>query len=47
LLYNEVTASSLIKLSLFGDVIDQGSTNLGVNQAAYVLHSAIHEARPG
>ncbi|CAK5017149.1 unnamed protein product [Meloidogyne enterolobii] len=46
LLYNEVTASSLIKLSLSGDVIDQGSTNLGVNQAAYVLHSAIHEARP-
>ncbi|KAL7076904.1 hypothetical protein ACQ4LE_003855 [Meloidogyne hapla] len=47
LLYNEVTASSLIKLSLSGDVMDQGSTNLGVNQAAYVLHSAIHEARQG
>jgi adducin len=46
LLYHEVTASSLIKLTLAGDILDQGSTNLGVNQAAYVLHSAIHEARP-
>ena len=47
LLYHEVTAGSLIKLNLAGDVLDQGSTNLGVNQAAYVLHSAIHDARPG
>uniref|UniRef100_A0A914GXT1 Class II aldolase/adducin N-terminal domain-containing protein n=1 Tax=Globodera rostochiensis TaxID=31243 RepID=A0A914GXT1_GLORO len=46
LLYHEITASSLIKLNLKGKVLDQGSTHLGVNQAAYVLHSAIHEARP-
>jgi adducin len=45
LLYNEITASSLIKISLAGEVLDPGSTNLGINQAGYVLHSAIHEAR--
>ncbi|CAB3398859.1 unnamed protein product [Caenorhabditis bovis] len=43
--YNEVTASSLIKVNLEGNVIDQGSTNFAINQAGYVLHSAIHAAR--
>ncbi|XP_020895547.1 alpha-adducin [Exaiptasia diaphana] len=45
LLYSEVTASSLIKVDLKGNVIDNGSTNLGVNKAGFVLHSAIHGAR--
>lgn len=47
LLYNEITASSLIKISLEGDILDNGSTTLGLNQAGYVLHSAVHAARPG
>ncbi|XP_051821778.1 alpha-adducin isoform X9 [Antechinus flavipes] len=46
LLYSEVTASSLVKINLQGDVVDRGSTNLGVNQAGFVLHSAIYAARP-
>ncbi|XP_075400741.1 alpha-adducin isoform X4 [Tenrec ecaudatus] len=46
LLYSEVTASSLIKINLQGDVVDRGSTNLGVNQAGFTLHSAIYAARP-
>ncbi|KAI6201232.1 Adducin-related protein 1 [Aphelenchoides besseyi] len=46
LLYSEITASSLLKISLDGKILDSGSTNLGVNQAAYVLHSAIHAHRP-
>ncbi|CAB00100.1 Adducin-related protein 2 [Caenorhabditis elegans] len=45
-LYSEVSASSLIKVDLDGTVIDGGSTNFGVNQAGYVLHSAIHNGRP-
>ncbi|EGT60263.1 hypothetical protein CAEBREN_31563 [Caenorhabditis brenneri] len=45
-LYNEVSASSLIKVDLDGTVIDGGSTGFGVNQAGYVLHSAIHNGRP-
>nr|XP_015305528.2 alpha-adducin isoform X6 [Macaca fascicularis] len=46
LLYSEVTASSLVKINLQGDVVDRGSTNLGVNQAGFTLHSVIYAARP-
>ncbi|XP_003221437.1 alpha-adducin isoform X4 [Anolis carolinensis] len=46
LLYSEVTASSLVKINVQGEVIDRGSTNLGVNQAGFTLHSAIYAARP-
>ncbi|KAF1751608.1 hypothetical protein GCK72_018162 [Caenorhabditis remanei] len=45
-LYCEISASSLIKVDLDGTVIDGGSTHFGVNQAGYVLHSAVHNARP-
>ncbi|XP_078534682.1 alpha-adducin isoform X4 [Lissotriton helveticus] len=46
LLYSEATASSLVKINIQGDVVDRGSTNLGVNQAGFTLHSAIYAARP-
>ncbi|XP_063166654.1 alpha-adducin isoform X3 [Candoia aspera] len=46
LLYSEVTASSLVKVNFQGDVVDRGSTNLGVNPAGFTLHSAIYAARP-
>ncbi|XP_063313779.1 alpha-adducin isoform X5 [Pelobates fuscus] len=46
LLYSEVTASSLVKINLQGDMVDRGSTNLGVNKAGFTLHSAIYAARP-
>ncbi|XP_029401213.1 alpha-adducin isoform X2 [Mus pahari] len=46
LLYSEVTASSLVKVNLQGDIVDRGSTNLGVNQAGFTLHSAVYAARP-
>ncbi|XP_057370435.1 protein hu-li tai shao-like isoform X1 [Daphnia carinata] len=46
LLYSEVTASSLIKVDMQGNVVDPGTTNFGVNIAGFVLHSAIHAARP-
>lgn len=45
LLYHEITASSLVKVNLAGDVLDTGSTSFGISQAGYVLHSAIHAAR--
>jgi adducin len=44
--YSEVTASSLIKVDLQGNVVDPGTTNFGINMAGYTLHSAIHAARP-
>ena len=43
--YSEVTASNLVKVNLEGNIIDPGSTQLGINKAGYVIHSAIHEAR--
>lgn len=35
-----------VKINIQGDVVDRGSTNLGVNQAGFTLHSAIYAARP-
>lgn len=46
LLFSEITASSLMKCDLQGNVIDSGSTNLGLNKAGFILHSTIHEFRP-
>ncbi|BHF60857.1 Adducin 3 (Gamma) [Sparganum proliferum] len=46
LLYHEITASSLIKLDSQGQIIDPGSTVLGVHQTGWLLHSAVHSARP-
>ncbi|CAJ0569497.1 unnamed protein product, partial [Mesorhabditis spiculigera] len=45
LLYHEITASSLIKVDLDGQILDPGTTKLGINEAAFTLHSALHSAR--
>jgi len=46
MLYNEITASSLVKVNMQGEVVEEGTTNFGVNQAGFLLHSAIHQSRP-
>lgn len=46
LMYHEITASSLMKVDMQGNVLEPGSTNLGFNTAGFTLHSAIHAARP-
>ncbi|XP_022288989.1 alpha-adducin-like isoform X6 [Crassostrea virginica] len=46
LTYGEITASSLVKVDMQGDVIEKGTTTLGINKAGFTLHSAIHQARP-
>jgi ribulose-5-phosphate 4-epimerase/fuculose-1-phosphate aldolase len=49
MLYEEITASSLIKVDHAGEVLykpDFGSLDYGVNKAGYVIHSAVHAARP-
>ncbi|KRY47023.1 Adducin-related protein 1 [Trichinella britovi] len=46
LFYHEITASSLVKINMTGRIVDPGTTGLGVNEAGYVLHSAIYQARP-
>ncbi|XP_064630242.1 alpha-adducin-like isoform X3 [Lineus longissimus] len=46
LLYHEVTASSLVKLDMQGEVLNAGTTSFGINKAGYMIHSVIHAARP-
>ena len=53
MMYEEITASSLIKVDHAGKILwkpDFASHNQGVdygiNRAGYVIHSAVHEARP-
>ncbi|MFT3804253.1 MAG: class II aldolase/adducin family protein [Burkholderiaceae bacterium] len=45
LMYEEITASSLVRIDLSGRVLDPGTTGLGINAAGYVIHSAVHGAR--
>lgn len=46
LLYREITASSLAKIDMDGNVLWKPDTDYGINQAGYVIHGAIHKARP-
>ena len=49
MLYEEITASCLIKVDLAGTIVskpDFGALDYGINKAGYVIHSAVHEARP-
>ena len=43
LLYEQVTASSLVKIDVDGNVLNE--TPFDINQAGFVIHSAIHMAR--
>jgi len=45
LLFSEITASNLVKIDLDGNIISD-PTGLGINRAGFVIHSAIHRARP-
>ena len=45
MLYEEITASSLIKIDLDGKIILQPDHDYSVNAAGYVIHSAVHGAR--
>ncbi|XP_049712983.1 beta-adducin isoform X1 [Elephas maximus indicus] len=43
---NEVTASSLIKVNILGEVVEKGSSCFPVDTTGFCLHSAIYAARP-
>ncbi len=45
MMYEEITASSLIKIDLTGNIITNSNPQYGVNLPGYVIHSAIHAAR--
>ncbi|MGE0666127.1 MAG: class II aldolase/adducin family protein [Sphingomonadales bacterium] len=44
LMYEEITASNLVKVNLAGDILSD-TTGLGINPAGFVIHGAIHGAR--
>jgi ribulose-5-phosphate 4-epimerase/fuculose-1-phosphate aldolase len=46
LLFEEMTASSLYKIDHEGNVILKPDTHYGTNYPGFVIHSAIHKARP-
>jgi ribulose-5-phosphate 4-epimerase/fuculose-1-phosphate aldolase len=43
--YDEISASSLVKIDFDGKVVQDSGTGYGVNHAGFVIHSAIHRAR--
>ncbi len=54
---SEITASSLAKIDIDGNIVDPGNTSLGsigiqltlvgINKTGYIIHGAIHRSRPG
>ncbi|SKA11366.1 Ribulose-5-phosphate 4-epimerase/Fuculose-1-phosphate aldolase [Enhydrobacter aerosaccus] len=50
MLYDEITASSLIKIDHEGNILAKpefgAGLDYGINRAGFVIHSAIHRARP-
>jgi len=46
LLYKEITASNLVKIDLEGNILSKPDTDYGINKSGYVIHGAIHKARP-
>ena len=45
LMFDEITASTLVKIDKEGAIIDD-PTGLGINHAGFVIHGCMHEARP-
>ena len=37
MMYNEITASSLVKVNMQGEVEEEGTTNFGVNQVRWTI----------
>src|SRR5262249_45425395 len=46
MLYKEITASSLVKIDVEGNILWKPDTDYGINKSGYVIHGAIHTARP-
>src|SRR5262249_29285907 len=46
LLYKEITASSLVRINLDGDILWKPETDYGINKSGYVIPAALHRARP-
>lgn len=46
LIYKEITASSLVKIDIEGNILSTPDTSYGINKSGYVIHGCIHAARP-
>jgi ribulose-5-phosphate 4-epimerase/fuculose-1-phosphate aldolase len=46
MMYEEMNASCLIRINLEGEILFNPNPTYGINPAGYVIHSAIHAARP-
>jgi ribulose-5-phosphate 4-epimerase/fuculose-1-phosphate aldolase len=46
MLYREITASSLVRIDAEGNILAKPDTDYGINKSGYVIHGAIHKARP-
>ncbi len=46
MLYKEITASSLVKIDVEGNILSKPDTDYGINVSGYVIHGCIHKARP-
>jgi ribulose-5-phosphate 4-epimerase/fuculose-1-phosphate aldolase len=45
LMFDEITASSLVRIDHAGNVLED-PTGLGYNEAGFVIHGCVHQARP-
>src|SRR4051812_46907036 len=45
MMYEEITASALIKIDVEGNIISNPNSEYGINLAGYVIHGAIHSVR--
>jgi len=45
MMFDEITASSLVKIDWDGKVLDD-PLGMGVNEAGFIIHSCMHRARP-
>jgi ribulose-5-phosphate 4-epimerase/fuculose-1-phosphate aldolase len=46
MLYEEITASSLFKIDIDGNIALDPGNGYGINYPGYVIHSAVHSGRP-
>jgi len=44
LMFDEITASNLVKIDMTGNVLDD-PTGMGVNHAGFVIHGCVHQTR--
>ncbi|XP_041802764.1 adducin 3 (gamma) b isoform X2 [Chelmon rostratus] len=44
--FAEVTGANLVKVNIIGEVVDQGSTDMGIDHFGFAPHAAIYSMRP-